>query len=114
MPELFRLLPAVDLPQGFVENDAGARGQVQAADVAGWHRDADRAARVSRSQGVRQSLGFRAEQQAIAIAKLRLRVRNRCRAFDEPDVEVFLQEILIYKTRMIFLARFIQRYTVTR
>ncbi len=38
------VLPAVQLPQGLVEHDAGRGRQVQAADLAGRHRDADQPA----------------------------------------------------------------------
>src|SRR5262249_42630166 len=70
-----RRSPTLNLPQGFVKGDADRGGQVEAADLAGGHRDADDAAGVTLQQPRRQSARLAAEQQAVARLVLDAGVR---------------------------------------
>ena len=64
----------MQLPKAFVQDDADRVREVQTADFAAGHGDAEGTARVPREDFRRQAARFRAEEQAIAGLKRNPRI----------------------------------------
>ena len=81
----------MNLAEGFVEHDAGGGGQVQAADLAGRHGNADHAVGELRRESRRQAFRFAAEEQAIAVPEVASGIGLLGRSFDAPDAATPLE-----------------------
>src|SRR6266702_251343 len=76
LPHAVPVLPGVQLAQRLVEDNADGGGQVETADCAAWHRNAQRPARVPRQHLRGQPSRLRSEQQTVAWLILHRRVRQ--------------------------------------
>src|SRR5437762_14386376 len=85
MPRAVPVLPAVQLAQRLVEDNADGGGQVETADCAGWHRNAQRPARVPLQHLLGQPPRLRSEQQTVARLILHRRVRQLATGADAEE-----------------------------
>jgi hypothetical protein len=78
----------VHLPERLVEDNADGGGEVEAADLAGRHGDAEHAAGAGLADARGQAFRFIAEEEAVAIAKPGPGVRQVALRLDDPEAGV--------------------------
>ena len=76
----------MQLAQRLVQNDPDRRRKIEAANLSGRHGNSDVRGRVLLPHAGRQTLRFRAEEQAIAIGESGFCVKSLGGCLDEPDV----------------------------